>query len=73
MVDTEAMARTREQELQDSLAGCTVEEVKVLDTTGGPLALVRLSRAGAEDAFACFDATSFADADSIWRQTTPQY
>jgi hypothetical protein len=68
IVDTEAIPRTREQELQDSLAGCTVEEVKVLATTGGPLAVVRLSRAGAEDAFACFDATSFADADSIWHQ-----
>jgi hypothetical protein len=67
-VDTEAVARTREEELQDSLVGCTVEEVKLLDTTGGSLALVRLSRAGAEDAFACFDATSFADADSIWHQ-----
>lgn len=69
MADTEAMTRTREQELQDSLVGSTVEEVKVRDTTSGPVAVVRLSRAGAEDTYACFDATSFADADSIWHHT----
>jgi hypothetical protein len=62
------MSRTFEQELRDSLAGCTVEEVRVRDTTGGPVALVRLSRPGADDTFACFDANSFADAASIWHQ-----
>jgi hypothetical protein len=67
------MARTRENELEDSLVGCTVEEVRVLDVAGGSLAVVRLSRRGAADAFACFDATSFADADSIWHQTISPY
>jgi hypothetical protein len=70
IVDTGDMVRSREQELEDSLAGCTVEEVRVLDTTGGPLAVVRLSRPDADDTFACFDASTFADADSIWHQMT---
>jgi hypothetical protein len=61
------MIRTREEELQDSLVGCTVEEVRVVETTGGPTALIRMSRTGAEDIVASFDADSFSDADAIWR------
>lgn len=63
--------RTREQELQDSLVGCTVEEVKVDERTG--LAVIRCSPpgGGSEDPYYfCFDVRSFADAASIWNVLT---
>jgi hypothetical protein len=60
------MYRTREQELQDSLVGRTIEEVKFDESTG--LAVVRCSPSADDDddAFFCFEADSFADAASIW-------
>jgi hypothetical protein len=59
---------TTQDELRGALVGRTVAEVKLDDQTGTPLAILRLSREGAEDAHVCFDASGFADADSIWRQ-----
>lgn len=57
------MTRTREQELQDSLSGWTVEEARVT----GDTVLLRLSHPDSEeDAFVCFDERSFADAAAIW-------
>jgi hypothetical protein len=59
------MTRTLEQELQASLVGRTIEEVKY-DYRNG-LAVMRCSDGhGGDDAYFCFSERSFADAAALW-------
>jgi hypothetical protein len=60
------MTRTLEDELRALLRGHTIEEVRVEERTGKPVALLRLSYPGAEDAYVGFDAGSFSDAKGMW-------
>jgi hypothetical protein len=62
------MTRTMEEDLSNSLVGCTVEEVRFDPRTG--LAMMRCSKPRGDEAIFCFNAENFADADreSMWNR-----